>query len=829
MIYTVIQSLKIGILKAKKTTTILCFIVISSLGYTQQISKNNSNTVLYGIITNSQTQKPLYGVSIWIKELQRGVITDKKGRYTLKVPSGEYTITVSYVGFSKITEKIILKGSLITKNFKLEEKAIELGETVITARKGNGAIIKEIKESPMAVSVIDGRKMMGRSSGIEEILSRSSGLTIRKEGGLGSKSRVSVHGLEGKRVAIFIDGFALNSPDGSFDINDLPIDVIERIEVYKGIVPAEYGGDGLGGAINIVTREVNCDMVGAIAEVSSYGKMRFTGSGKKLFEKPGIQLGLAFMHNRANNNYPMDLRAFDPDYPIDPYSHVIRNNDKYHSSILNGSLVFTKLWCDKIELECTGYKNYKELQNISFDSRYAYTHGFNIMPALKLEKENFFLKGLALKTSIVYAIVNTHLVDTVGHIYQWTGETTPNQGEISDMIFNLSDDWTRDVRHKLNFKYVINRSHQLNLNNQFVFSKRTPKDDYVKSYIGFDPSGFPSKMTGNVTGFTYTFFSKNKKFQNTAAVKAYYLYSQVFRTDDKKTDDGSSIKKEPDQTTNKDLFWGYNEGVSYEFLRGIRVKASFEHTLRLPDPEELFGDGISVKSSVNLKPEKSDNFNLGLILDRMNFLGLTRMQAEANGFYMNASNLIRLMPANIRMAYVNLGETIIKGVDLDLKIDVTPDWYTYFNLTYQSLRDNLQWKTNDKTVENPTYKLDIPNIPSFYYNGGVEYHRSGWPLKGELSRIYADVSYVGDYCNAWKLSSQKDQQIKWTIPAYYNFSAGIQQSFFKNQLSVCFYVNNILNETIYNDYKMPLPGRTFGIKLRYNWFKDKSEGGAMQL
>lgn len=130
------------------------------------------------------------------------------------------------------------------------------------------------------------------------------------------------------------------------------------------------------------------------------------------------------------------------------------------------------------------------------------------------------------------------------------------------MIFNLSDDWTRDVRHKLNFKYVINRSHQLNLNNQFVFSKRTPKDDYVKSYIGFDPSGFPSKMTGNVTGFTYTFFSKNKKFQNTAAVKAYYLYSQVFRTDDKKTDDGSSIKKEPDQTTNKDLFWGYNE---YEF------------------------------------------------------------------------------------------------------------------------------------------------------------------------------------------------------------------------------------------------------------------------
>ena len=128
-------------------------------------------------------------------------------------------------------------------------------------------------------------------------------------------------------------------------------------------------------------------------------------------------------------------------------------------------------------------------------------------------------------------------------------------------------------------------------------------------------------MTGNVTGFTYTFFSKNKKFQNTAAVKAYYLYSQVFRTDDKKTDDGSSIKKEPDQTTNKDLFWGYNEGVSYEFLRGIRVKASFEHTLRLPDPEELFGDGISVKSSVNLKPEKRQ-FQFGFDFRQNELLGI---------------------------------------------------------------------------------------------------------------------------------------------------------------------------------------------------------------
>lgn len=63
-------------------------------------------------------------------------------------------------------------------------------------------------------------------------------------GGLGSDSRISVRGLEGKRVQIFIDGNPLNTPDGSLGINDLPVQIIERIEIYKGSVPAYLGATG---------------------------------------------------------------------------------------------------------------------------------------------------------------------------------------------------------------------------------------------------------------------------------------------------------------------------------------------------------------------------------------------------------------------------------------------------------------------------------------------------------------------------------------------------------------------------------------------------------
>lgn len=765
----------------------------------------------------------LPGASVYAKELKAAATTDSKGYYTLKLTKGKHTIVLSYLGYESIEEIIVLNENNGNKNFKLKEKPNELSEVTVTAQKRNGAIMKEIRESPMAVSVIDGAKLRGVTSGIDDILSRTSGITIRRTGGLGSTSRISVHGLEGKRVAVFIDGFALNSPDGSFDINDMPVDVIERIEVYKGIVPAEYGGDGLGGAINIETREINCDMVAAMLEAGSYGTYRGLASVKKVFEKPGIQISFATLHNRAENDYRMNLKDFDPD---SQYGWVRRNNDYYHSTIIVPGITFTKLWFDKIELEAAIYDNKKGIQNIFFDSRYAYTYGTNIMPNFTLEKQDFLLKELDFKMSGVFAIVNTHLVDTVGHIYQWSGERTTAKGETSDNLFNLSDDHQFEFRNKLNLKYRIGDCHRLNLNNQFAYANRKPKDEYMTDYLGYDPSGFPSKMTSNIIALAYEYSSRNKRFQNILSLKSYYLKTKIYRTDQAGVAE-SGFKQMPGVTSSNKMYWGWVEGASYEFWKGFRVKLAYEHAVRLPDTEELFGDGTTIKSSVNLRPEQSENFTAGIILDRTSFLGLERVQLEANAFYMNTKDLISLLPADQRMAYQNIDNTLIKGFDADLKVDFIPALYGYFNITYQNMRNNKKWETDDHKTPNPKYGKKVPNIPSFYYNAGLEFHKADLLLRGELFWVFADYSYIDKYNYAWSLSDRKDQQYRWEIPACHNLSAGIQQSFIKNQLSLCFEVSNILNVQQYNNYKMPLPGRTFNLKLRFNWFREKSEGGAM--
>ncbi|HCC51064.1 MAG TPA: TonB-dependent receptor [Porphyromonadaceae bacterium] len=775
---------------------------------------------------DQRTKEPIIGACVFIQKNNLGGVADNDGNYIIKVPcDGNYVIEVSSLGYKSVKQTIFINQNS-TKDFYLEESVKVLDEVVVKA-SSHQAEINHIRKSPMAVSVIDGSKLRGRSSGIEDVLSRTSGLKVRKSGGIGSSSRMSIHGLEGKRVAIYVDGFPLNSPDGSFDINDMPIDVIKYIEVYKGIVPAEYGSDGLGGAINIVTREDECDLVGFTQELASFGTSKTLFSVQKNIEKQGILIGGGFFHNKSDNDYTMTYPVFETNLPESAYRKVKRSNDYYQSTMYNFQLIFTKLWFDKIKLEFPYYNNKKGIQSLDFDSQSAHTHGTNVMPTLTVEKKDFIVPNLELKYNTVTPIVHTHLVDTAGTKRQWDGTITNSMGETTDNLYNNSDDKQIETRHKLNLKYKLNLQHTFNLNNQFTYSKYRPKDDYIAVYVGFDPSRFPSNMNGNALGLTHEYSSRNRTFQNSLMLNLYYLNSEVYRTMDQVTDNSQSAKKEPGKTSVSGIYYGISEGFSYEFARGIRGKFSISHNVRLPDTEELFGDGITIKPSVDLKPEVSNNLNLGLIMDRNDFIGLSRFQFETNLYYMYLTDMISLFPANLRMIYTNLGKTQIMGFDFDLKLDITPKLYSYFNLTCQDIKDKLKWKTEDKSIENPTYNKQVPNIPRFYFNYGLEYHTKGLLGKNELSRIYIDASYIDKFNWSWQMSDLPEQKKKWLIPQSHLVTAGFQQSFWKNKISLGFEVENIFNDESYMEFKKPLQGRTFKIKFRFNWFGDESSGGAM--
>ena len=131
----------------------------------------------------------------------------------------------------------------------LDEMGVE-GEGI------NEAAPVDKKTKAESVKVMDATELQGSSATIADATNRSSGVKIRQSGGMGSESKINIRGMEGKNVKVLVDGVPVDNGNGNFSVNDIPIDKIDRIEIYKSYVPERFATDGMGGVINIVTHDL---------------------------------------------------------------------------------------------------------------------------------------------------------------------------------------------------------------------------------------------------------------------------------------------------------------------------------------------------------------------------------------------------------------------------------------------------------------------------------------------------------------------------------------------------------------------------------------------
>jgi outer membrane cobalamin receptor len=106
-----------------------------------------------------------------------------------------------------------------------------------------------VKRSAYNVTTIDVTKLKEKNVAVNEILNHSSGVVVREDGGMGSGATVSLNGMSGNQVKVFLDGLPMENMGSSMDMNNFPANSIETIEIYKGVVPINLGSDALGGAI----------------------------------------------------------------------------------------------------------------------------------------------------------------------------------------------------------------------------------------------------------------------------------------------------------------------------------------------------------------------------------------------------------------------------------------------------------------------------------------------------------------------------------------------------------------------------------------------------
>ena len=748
---------------------------------------------LSGKITDKATQKPLIGADIYLKELKKGANADAQGNYYLKgIPEGNYTIIGSYLGYQTFSKKIYLKGQE-RLDISLKEQAEEISGVTVSGK----SIAHQKKEESMPVTVIDMSNMRGTVSNVQDILAKTVGVTLRTSGGVGSSSRISIRGLEGKRIGFFIDELPMSEQTDYLDINDIPIDMIDRIEIYKGVVPARFGGSSLGGAINIVIREYPDKYADLSYGYESFNTHKAQGVFKRNLKARGLVFGIGGGYTTSDNNYTFDS-------PYREGLRITRNHDKYRKYIVGGSFKAKKWWFDEVEFEPVVVKTYKEIQGIEYDIREAHSESLMAGLANKLTKDNFLTEGLNFDMFSGVVLTQMNFIDKATRRYEWDGSSYPTPsrygGEVGYNFPSDSDDQKLSFINKTNLEYIINERHSFNFNSVFSIAKGTPKDELKTLSLGKQVN-FDSRMHSWVSGLTYDLRSLNDVFLNSLTLR-YYQYTMHTQMAP------LFVPGKYDVDLQKNN-WGVNNALRYRFLPSLMGKLSAGYEVHIPSENELLGDGISVVPSADLLPERNASANLGLLFD-LTGKHPTNAQIEMNFFYMYLQDMIRYTAGLIGAQYQNFGEMRTLGVEFEAKADVLPSLYAYVNTTYQDLRDTRDYEPAS-TVPNPTKYKRMPNIPYLMANAGMEFHRENlFGGSGQNTRLFADVAFVEEYFYDFELTQLQKRR----IPRSTTIDIGFEHSFLNNKLFISGKLRNVTNEKTLSEFNRPLPGINGGVKIR---------------
>ena len=223
---------------------------------------------LSGSITDEKTGETLIGVNVIINELKTGTVTNEYGFYSITLPKGTYSVTISYLGFGDLNETVILEQN-IRKNFIIKESNVQLNEVVVTENpykinikkpemSANRLSIATIKQMPVLLGEVDVIKSLLFLPGVTNAGEGQSGFNVR--GGAADQNLV------------LLDEATLYNTSHVFGLFSVfNADAIKDLKLYKGGIPAKFGGR-VSSVLDIYQKDGNSNnfsMNGGIGLISS--------------------------------------------------------------------------------------------------------------------------------------------------------------------------------------------------------------------------------------------------------------------------------------------------------------------------------------------------------------------------------------------------------------------------------------------------------------------------------------------------------------------------------------------------------------------------------
>lgn len=224
-------------------------------GYSFAFELKDTDANVIGHVTDKDTKEHLSYVTILVKGTTIGTTTDDTGHYFLKnLPEGTFTLEVRSVGYRTETRTVnLVKGKTLELNFEIEEDRVALDDVVVSANRNETTR----RMAPTLVNVLPMKTFENTNSTcLAQGLNFQPGVRVENNCQNCGYQQVRINGLDGPYTQILIDSRPIFSAlAGVYGLEQIPANMIDRVEVMRGGGSALFGSSAIAGTINIITKE----------------------------------------------------------------------------------------------------------------------------------------------------------------------------------------------------------------------------------------------------------------------------------------------------------------------------------------------------------------------------------------------------------------------------------------------------------------------------------------------------------------------------------------------------------------------------------------------
>jgi outer membrane cobalamin receptor len=750
-----------------------------------------------GEITD-QYQKPVPFINIHIKALGLGAVSDDHGKFEIKsLAEGTYELTVSGVGYETQVLKAPVPGRKLTITLAVSQQ--ELNEVVVVGKSET----QVAKEHSIKAEVINVRAVATQPSNMIDLMKRSSGIIVRQTGGMGSTAELSFNGYQGRAIKYFKDGVPMDYLGAGFNFTLVPLSMLERIEIFKGVLPTYLGADALGGALNLVTKRSYKRYAEASYELASFNTHRASLNVYYLDTVKHFFAGADAFLNYSDNDYDVTVEGKEYRLFHNTFSH-------YYGEVYGG--VVNTAWADELRIGLTAFdmnrdNQYGSQMDIPFGA--STSRQYSIVPTIRYQK-GFLKDRLQLDQFFVANTLYVTQVDTAGGNYNWEGEFEGVTGKIGEITRrgSLSKTGFSYLTSRTNLRYSLAQDHFLEFN--LVYSKFSRK--------GRDPLGITFQQSGRDVLSVPAYFNKaiaamglESRFLDGRIVNN--LIGRFYQAEARATDAdfyGEDLNRDATYTR-----WGLANAIKFRINDESFIRVSGEAATRLPEPDEIFGDGNLRVSNMELRPERSMNANIGFRREKRD-----RYFIELNSFYRITRDQILNVPHQFLWnQYQNVENVKGIGLEADASVAIRHWLNVNGNVTYQDLR---LFDTENSETEGARLR----NTPYFFSNLGLSSNHTSLITKSDQLQAYWYFTFVRLYYLDYMPKSLEPEgflglwgdpgfQTDRIIPDQSMHTAGITYQPGPKGLVVGIQCKNILDNTTYDKFRIQNAGRSFHVKLSY--------------